>query len=488
MNALVIGDGVNELVCARLLARAGLEVRVLAGRARPRVDPDDQGWVPPALLRALGPAARGLTVRHPDPWATVPLASGGRLELFLDPARTAKAIRRVSPRDAQKWPEFCARLARLARLLERLYSAPPPDPAGGELRELARLAGLALGVRRLGRQGMQDLLRLLPMPVADWLEEWFECDALKGALAAAGVMDLHQGPRAGGTAFNLLHRHVGCPPGVFRPPRSNLRQVLEALPGIEIRREAQVARISVRAGRVVGAVLATGEEIAASLIVSGLDPRRTLLELVDPGWLDPEFARAVRHIRCRGAAARVVLALERAPAFRRLVVAPSLDYLERAHDEAKYGRVSQAPYLEAVDGDESPDGRQRLHVRAQYVPHALAPERWNEERRRALGAAVREALRRHAPELGEAAVERVLAPPDLEALHGWPEGQPQHAELALDQVLWMRPHPALARYRTPVAGLYLCGPAMHPGGDIAGAAGANAAREILRILRRGVLG
>jgi phytoene dehydrogenase-like protein len=477
-SALVIGAGVDELVAAHLLARAGHRVVVLDDGAR-REDAES-GWIPPRIVRDLALDRHGLRIGHPDPWIVAPLPDGGRLGLWQDVARSVEAIRRVSPRDAAKWPAFCERMARLARLLEAVYAAPPPDPMTSELGELARLGALALRARRLGREGIEDLLRLLPMSVADFLDDWFESDALKGALGAAGVMHLQQGSRSGGTAFRLLHHHVGSPPGVFRPPGSNAGRVLAELPGVERRRDARVARIAVRQGRAVGVVLASGEEIAASVVVSGADPQRTLLGLVDPGWLDPELARAIRNVRRRGAVARVVLALERAPEFSTLAAAPSLDYLERAYDDAKYGRVSTRPYLEARVIETS-DHRHRVEVHVQYAPYALAESGWNEARRAALGDLVVGMLTPHLPPvLGRT----VLSPRELEETHGWPEGQAHHAELALDQVLWMRPVPALARYATPIEGLYLCGPAMHPGGGIAGAAGANAARIILRDLRR----
>jgi phytoene dehydrogenase-like protein len=372
-------------------------------------------------------------------------------------------------------------MARLARLLETVYAAPPPDPMGRILGDLARLASLGLSARRLGRQGIEDFLRLLPMSVADFLDDWFETDALKAALGGAGVMHLQQGPRSGGTAFRLLHHHVGSPAGVFRPPRSNIARVLAEPPGIERRPDARVARITVRQGRAVGVVLASGEEIAASIVVSGADPRRTLLELVDPGWLDPELARAVRNIRSRGVVARVTLTLDRRPGFSTLVLARSLDDLERAYDDAKYGRVSTRPYVEARSAEALAGGRHRVHVHAQYAPYRPADGEWNDARRAKLGDAVVEMLSSHLPAVAE---RTVLSPRDLEEAYGWPEGQAHHAELALDQVLWMRPIPALARYATPIEGLYLCGPAMHPGAGIAGATGANAARVILGELRR----
>ncbi len=483
MSALVIGAGVNELVAAHYLARVGCRVIVLDERtAREHLD---IGWIPPRVVRDLGLEEHGLAIRRPDPWTAVPLPDGGRLDLWQDMARSVEAIRRVSPRDAAKWPAFCERMARLARLLETLYTAPPPDLMSRKLGDLAQLAGLGLRARRLGRQGIEDLLGLLPMSVADLLDDWFENDALKAVLGAQGVMHLQQGPRSGGTAFVLLHHHVGSPTGVFRPPLSNITRVLTELPGIEIRRGAKIARIAVRERRVTGVVLAGDEAIPASLVVSGADPRRTLLGLVDPGWLDPEMIRAARHIRCRGVAARVTLALDRPAGFSTFVVAPSLDYIERAYDDAKYGCVSRAPYLEARGDGATADGRHRVEVHLQYAPYALAKGEWDEPRRAELGDLAVEVLSQYLPGFDAAIVERsVLSPHDLEQVYGFPEGQAYHAELALDQALWMRPIPGWARYRMPISGLYLCGPGTHPGGGIAGAAGANAAQVILRELRR----
>jgi phytoene dehydrogenase-like protein len=476
-RAIVIGDGADALVAAHYLARAGREVILLAGETAH----DEEGWVPPRIVRDLGLDRAGFQVARTDPWLTVPLPDGGHLALGHDVAQTAAAIRHVSPRDAERWPAFCTRMARLARLLEVLYAVPAPDPGRRGPGALVGRASLALDFRRLGREGMTDLLRTLPISVADLLDDWFETDALKGALGALAIRHLRHGPRAGGTACALLHQHVGSPPGVFRPAQTNVSKVLAALPGVEIRRGAEVTAIDVRRDRVEGVTLASGERIAAATVVSGIDPRRTLLGLVDAGWLDPEFTRAVRNIRCRGVAARVTLTLDRPPGFDALVVAPSLDYLERASDDAKYGRISQRPYLEARVTERGAAGRRRIAVHVQYAPYALADGAWDAPRRAALGDLVVHTLAEHLPGADAGITERnVLTPHDLEQTAGWPQGQPRHAELTLDQFLWMRPIPQLAGYRTPVPGLYLCGPAMHPGGGVLGAAGANAAREIVR--------
>ena len=275
-RAIIIGGGVDALVAAQVLARAGREVMVIESESFAAND----GWVPPWVLSEL--RIEGLNLEWPDPWLVVPLPDGGRLELWRDMARSAESIRRLSPGDAECWPAFCERMARLARFLEAVYGAAPPDPLS---------PWFALRARRLGRQGLADLLRLLPMPVGDLLDDWFETDALKGALGAAGILHLLQGPRSGGTALRLLHHHVGCAPGIFRPPRSNIVELLGRLPRVELR-GTEVLRIVVRNGAVAGVVLKDGRELAAPVVVSSADPRRSLLELVEPGWLDPELARA----------------------------------------------------------------------------------------------------------------------------------------------------------------------------------------------------
>jgi phytoene dehydrogenase-like protein len=481
VNALVIGSGVNELVAAHYLARAGHRVLVLEGGAAASHDESaDIGWIPPRLARDLGLESHGLKIHYADPWAIAPLAAGGRLELWRDIARSVEAIRVVSAADAAKWPAFCERMARLGRLLERIYMQPPPDLMGGGAGNIVKLARLGLQVRRLRRGGMEDLLRLVPMSVADLLDEWFESDALKGILGAAGVMHASRGPRSGGTALRLLHHHIGSPPGIFRQSCSNVRRVLRGLRGIDTRSNASVDRLNVEEGGIVGVTLAGGEEIAASLVVSGADPQRTLLDFLDTRWLDPELVRDVRNIRCRGVTVRVRLALDRVPSFSTLVVAPTLDYLEHAYDDAKYGRLSRAPYLEARAMAPGRAAQAHIEVDMQYAPYRLAEGEWNEDRRVALGELTLKALATHAPELKAAAITRVLTPRDLELEYGFPEGQPEHAEPGLDQSLFMRPLPELAHYRTPIKGLYLCGPATHPGGSIAGAAGHNAAREMMR--------
>lgn len=483
---VVIGSEVNELVAAHYLARAGQRVVVLEQH---RSAADDQivasGWIPPRIVRDLG-LGDALAVERGDPWIAAAMPDGERLELWHDPARSAEAIRRFSPRDAERWPSFCDTMSRLARILEDLYTAPPPDLMTRRLPEFVHLAATALAMRRLGRGGMAEFLRLIPMSVADFLDDRFECDPLKALLGAAGILRLAQGPRSGGTALRLLHHHVGNPPGVFRPRASNVRELLARRPGIALRPDARVARIEVREGRAAAVVLESGEALEAAWIACGADPRRVFLDWLEPEVLDPGFVRSVQCIRCRGVIARVRADLAHSPGFDALTIAASLDDLERAYDNAKYGAISEHPYIEARVRKESVAGEgARVEIDVQYAPYRLSAGDWDATRRQALAERVVRALDAVAPGFATLVTAcTVLAPPDLEMQYGFPEGQAEHVEPALDQLLWMRPLPDRSSYRTPIAGLYLCGPGTHPGGAIAGAAGANAARVMLSDGRR----
>ena len=438
-DAIVIGAGANGLVAAQYLARAGKRVLVVEQHQTP--DPSaDIGWIPPQVIRELQ-LGDALRIERPDPWLTIPLGGGGTLELSRDIAKTQEAIRRVSPRDAERWPEFCARMHTLASVLERLYLAPPPDIESNSPGELLRIARLGLYVRRRGKQAVIDLARVLPMSIAELLDDWFEHAALKGALGALGIWHLKQGPRSGGTAFNFLHHLVGSPAGVFRPARSNMTQALEGLKVVEVRRGSR-ATVLAKNGHATGVVLANGEEITAPLVVSSAPPRDTLEPIAME--LDPEFARAARNIKARAVVARGSLAGDGAA---NLCVAPSLDYLERAYDDAKYGRDSAAPYVEL----QRTNGRLEVHV--QYV---------------ATGG---DGLVRTVARLLDVQPGRLTLQTAPASLY--------HGELTLDQILFMRPVPGWSRYRMPIEGLYLCGSGTHPGGGIPGAAGRNAAREIL---------
>jgi phytoene dehydrogenase-like protein len=342
------------------------------------------------------------------------------------------------------------------------------------------------------------------MSVAEWLDDWFASDALKGAVGAGGITRILQGPRSAGTAFVLLHHQVGRPAGHVRGAHL-VKGGLEALGrvlaevaqgyGAEIRTAAPVREIVVRDGRTIGVALETGEHIAAKRVVSSADPRRTLCGLVPATHLDPEFVRAVKNIRFRGAVATVHLALGELPQFisrpgeaslrGAISIAPSLDYLERAYDDAKYGGVSRHPYLEAriptlLDPGRAPPRQHLMTVQVQYAPYHLRAGTWDAAARDRLADSVVATLNEYAPNLAASVRARhVVTPKDLEDRFGLTEGHPYQGEMTLDQIVFMRPVAGWARYRTPIKGLFLCGAGTHPGGGLAGASGRNAARELL---------
>lgn len=523
-DAVVIGGGHNGLVAAAYLARGGLwpvvveREEVLGGTAvteefSPGFKVDTGAHRLDALHRRLfadlGLEREGLKMVRADPTVFSPQSDGRGLLLWRDAAASAESIRTFSAADAERWVSFVEHMTRAAAVLETIHGLTPPrltGSEGGNLWELLRLGGV---VRRHGRKEMVELLRLLPMSVFELLEEWFESDVLRGAVGASGIVGLFQGPLASGTAYRLLHGLAGAG-GVIRPTcwimggMGNLAQALAKAAqrqGAEIRTGISAARILVEDGAAVGIVLESGEEIRSRIVASSADPGATFLGLVDPLELDPVFLRKVRNIRYRGACAKVNLALCELPDFRcapgngphlraAISISPSLEYLERAYDDAKYGAFSREPYLEAFipslwDSSLAPEGSHAMSVLAQYAPYSLREGSWDDAKRAALGDTVIDTLARYAPNIENAIVDRqVLTPADLESRFGLTEGHIHHGELTLDQSFFMRPVPGWSRYRTPIEGLYLCGAGTHPGGGINGASGYNSAREILRDVKQ----
>ncbi|HKZ86121.1 MAG TPA: NAD(P)/FAD-dependent oxidoreductase [Anaerolineae bacterium] len=520
-DIIVIGGSVNGLVAAAYLARAGQRVLVLEQRGdiggtfvtedafpgfRFNTVVHDVGWLSPRIVQDLELARHGLDLIRPDVTVLMPLPDGGGLALWRDIGKSVEAIRRFSRSDAEKWPTFSERLGKLAGFLETVYATTIPSIATTSLSDALTALGLGRRLRGLGTTDMIEMLRMLPVSAAEWLDDWFETDALKGALGAGGVTNLCQGPRASGTALVMLHHHVGKPAGACRSlttARGGIGNLANAIAsaarqhGVEIRTGVEVARILVKDERATGVALANGDEIAAKRVVSALDPRRTFLGLIDPMRLEPAFVRAVQNIKYRGVTAKVNLALGELPKFKGLdesslrgliSIGPSIDYLERAYDDAKYGRVSSQPYLEAVipslsDPALAPAGRHVMSIRVQYAPYPRTRREgdWDDARREALGDTVVDTLAGYAPNLKSSILHRqVLTPLDLEERFGLTEGHLYHGEMTLDQILFMRPVPGWAQYRAPIDGLYLCGEGTHPGGGIAGMSGHNAAREILK--------
>lgn len=524
VDAIVIGGGHNGLVTAGLLAKAGRRVvvlerrEVLGGAAATeeiwpgyRVDTgaNDAHLLRGAIVDALDLSKHGLAFLEAPGVVLAPQPGGGALTLSRASTDTHAEIARYSTRDAQVYPQFLVLAARLIRTLDAIALVTPPSLASMPVKELLPWLRAAVAARRLGRKDMLDLLRVLPMAAAEWLDEHFESDALKGLLAATAVRGGPWGAHASGTAFMLLYQMLG-PAGGQRLVRGGMGQLSAALSraarahGAEIRTSAEVARVLLEDdghdGRAVGVELVGGEVIRARVVASSADPRRTMFGLVGAAHLEPRSMRAIRNMRYRGALARVTLALGDVPTFQgvesqkslhgHVVISPSVEYVERAADDAKFGRVSDRPVLDAVlptllDASLAPEGKHLLSITAQWAPYNLQDGDWDRDRE-ALGDRVVATLAEYAPNLPSLIIHRqVLTPLDYERIYCLTEGSPYHGEMALDQLLFMRPIAGQARYRTPIAGLYLCGAGTHPGGGVTGAPGFNAAREILADLQRG---
>ncbi len=510
-DVIIIGGGLAGLTSAALIARAGRRVLLLERRdvlgglhstddIAPGVRGDavehDIGWIPSSVMKTLQLDERALSLMRPDPSAVSLLPGGETLTVWSDPARTASELQRRSPNDARGWRAFGERVSRLAGFLQAIYDGPAPEPLASGATELLSMLGLGRRVRSLGRDGIIDLLRTLPMSVADVLDETFENAALKGLVATSGVSRLVQGPKSGATAFLLVHNHVGAPAGAIRSrliARGGLGALAKVLAesaraaGAEIRIGASVSRITATEDGVQGVVLEGGDEIAATTVLSTLDPRRTLYGLIDPIYIDPELSQAIGTVKYRGACAKVNLVLDGLPTLSEellrgaLVVAPSMSYLERAYDAAKYGSISEHPYLEARvptvhDASLAPAGRHVVSVLVQWIPYRLRGAAWDSARREAVGKLVIDTLGEALPGFAKRVLAtQVLTPGDIEARYGATEGSLTHGELTLDQILFMRPVPGLSRHATPISGLYLGGPGTHPGSSIASGARVAAA-------------
>ncbi len=516
-DAIIVGAGHNGLTAAAYLARAGQKTLVLerrpivGGTAATETFPEApgfkfdtgfQGGQPAAdVARDLDLRRHGLEMIEAGAGLFAPQPDGGHLHLSPDRFHTTESIGRFSRADADRWAAFTTRLGRIAGLLGDAYRLTMPRLPEVAPSEAAAFAPLALKLRGLGKRDMMEAVRALPMSAVELLDEWFEGEALKGALGTLGIHNLNLGPMAAGTAFNLLH-HWALNDGPFkRTARGGLGALALALAraaqasGAEVRTEAEVAQVAVRDGRAVGVVLKNGDELQARRVISALDPRRTFLGLIDVMELEPTFVHAVQSVKLRGAAAKVHLALAGLPQFTgapapgalrgSIVISPSLKHLERAHDAAKYGGLSPQPYLEAslpslTDPTLAPEGRHVMSVHVQFAPYHLKEGAWEAKREELKDVVIRQ-LSDYAPGLNSLILHAVVhTPADLEARFGLTEGNFNHGEMMLDQILFMRPVPGWAQYRTPIDGLYLCGPGTHPGGGISGLCGRNAAREVLK--------
>jgi len=513
-DCIVVGAGHNGLVCATYLARAGRSVLVLESRDRVggaavtrefapghRVSAGAHllHLMPHALVADLGLKRHGFEYAARELPTTALSADGEPLAVG---GASPNSLAALSARDAAAYPAFSARLARIAKALYPLLDSIPPRLGTDAWRDRLALAKLAWRVRTLGRRDMRELLRIIGMNVYDLISDEFESPLLQGALGFDAVLGTNFGPRAPGTVLTLLNRLAAESAAGALPlaqPNGGMGALSDALAriaasaGASIRTDAAVTRIRLEDDCVAGVVLASGEAIDASAVLSSADAKTTFLGLLGARHLDTGFVRRVDHLRSRGLAAKLHLALDRAPAFKgvnaealggRLVIAPSLDYIERAWNHSKYGESSPAPAMEITvptvnDRTLAPPGRHVLSAIVQYVPYE--PNGDSAAARAKATETALATLEAHAPGLrASVTASEFLSPADLEREFGMSGGHWHHGELAFDQFFMVRPVPGAAQYRTPVAGLYLCGASCHPGGGVMGLAGRNAARALLQ--------
>ena len=518
-DVIVIGGGHNGLVNAAYLAKAGKKVLVLERRHVLGGAAVTEEIIPgflfsecsyvvsllrPEIIRELDLPRHGLEILPLDGTFS-PMPDGNHLWRMNDHAKSIREIRRHSRVDAEAYDEFSKMMTPMCRFVKPMLSMVPPDPTTLNPRDLKQLHFLMQRFRELSSDERYTLIQLMTMSSADFLDQWFETDVLKATMSASGIIGTFLGIRSPGTAYVLLHHYMGEIDGAFRSwgfSRGGTGAISNAIAaaareaGVEIRTKAPVGKIVVKEGRAAGVVLQSGEEITANVISSSVDPHLTFEKFLEPSELPADFLEGVRRYKFRGSSGKVNIALDALPEFKALPgdgahlrgaisISPSMEYMERAYDDAKYGHYSRRPYIDMVipsltDPSVAPPGKHVLSCFVQYAPYKLAEGTWDDQRE-AFGDNVVDTISEYAPNIKEIIVGRqILTPLDLEREFGLTQGNIFQGELSLEQLFFLRPVAGWAYYRTPVDNLYICGSATHPGGGIMGANGRIASQVILK--------
>jgi phytoene dehydrogenase-like protein len=523
-DVIVIGGGHNGLVNAAYLAKAGKKVVVLERRHVLGGAAVTEEIIPgflfsecsyvvsllrPEIIRELDLPRHGLEILPLDGTFS-PMPDGNHLWRMNDHAKSIREIRRHSRLDAEAYDEFSKMMTPMCRFVKPMLSMIPPDPTTLNPRDLKQLHFMMQRFRELSSDERYTLIQLMTMSSADFLDQWFETDVLKATMSASGIIGTFLGIRSPGTAYVLLHHYMGEIDGAFRSwgfSRGGTGAISNAIAaaareaGVEIRTKAPVGKIVVKNGRAAGVLLQSGEELSANVVSSSVDPHLTFEKFLEPAELPADFLEGVRRYKFRGSSGKVNIALDGLPEFKSIPgngahlrgaisISPSMEYMERAYDDAKYGHFSRRPYIDMVipsltDPSVAPPGKHVLSCFVQYAPYKLAEGTWDDQRE-AFGDNVIDTISEYAPNIKDIIVGRqILTPLDLEREFGLTQGNIFQGELSLEQLFFLRPVAGWAYYRTPVDNLYMCGSATHPGGGIMGANGRIASQVILKEWKKG---
>jgi phytoene dehydrogenase-like protein len=523
-DAIVVGAGHNGLTTAAFLAKAGLDVvcveknDYIGGATVSRNLYKD--WIysncsyvcsllRPEIFRALELQNHGLQIT-PFSGSVQFMDNGDYFASYNDPEVSYREMARFSRRDADMYKTYRADTMRQCRFIRDFLLSTAPDPTSFRPKDLLELAHIGGKFWEMGEDRMYETIRFWTMSVAEYLDQYFETEVIKTAKSGSGIIGTALGVHSPGTAYVLLHHYMGEVDGNVGSwgfARGGMGAVSKAIAGAfqaadgELRTEAGVDTIIVKNGKAQGVALENGEEISARVVVSAMDVKRTFLESVESSELPEAFYRRVKNFKIRGSSGKLNIALDGLPSFPAIPEGSSLwnsdfhfidtmERMERAYDDWKAGTWSQDPYVDMViptlnDPTMAPPGKHFMSVFVQYCPHQIEGRRWTTEEKDAFGQTVIDQIANYSPDFKDLILHaEVRTPQDIEDEIGITEGNIFHGELTMDQLLFNRPVPGYAQYRTPVDGLYMCGSSTHPGGGVMAAPGANAAREILSDLRR----
>jgi phytoene dehydrogenase-like protein len=516
-DVIIIGGGINSLVSASLLNNQKKSVLLLESKnilggtaAADEFSPgfkcnmvyDYLRWIDPRVIKELNLLNYGLEFREPNSLRVSLDEKGKHIFFNSDPNKTLESIASHSKDDANKWVDFTKFISKLTQFLEPLYAITPPKISSMGFKDAFTMRKMLNPVMNFGRKGIIDVVRTAPMMMPELLDEWFDSELLRASLSSSGITNLTQGPYSSGTVLNFLHNHIHSSGKIHNAKfvkggTENFVKILVKIAqekGVDIKMSSMVKSIKCNNGVCKGVILSNGEEYNSNIIISSLDPTNTFFNLVGNNHISPKFQTQLKNIKYRGSTARVHFSLKKCPKINGLKedqldsifsINPSVEYLERAFDDAKYGRISSNPYVEFCIPtisipDYAPYGKHVLSATVQYVPYHLRNNNWNNDLKNKMINNVIGVIKKYIPDFSELIENsKIITPLDLEISQGLTEGNLNQGEMTLDQFFFMRPTISTSQYKTPIKNLYLCGSSTHPGGGLHGTNGINSIQNII---------